>query len=733
MEDLRWIRRQTKKVVGTFLGIGLTCLPVAADSITLDVIGDTDFNTANWWSGAVATFGATQGHTVNRVLEGSNALLQIWPWNGASGGGNHVAVFYQAKTYNPSLTGAFDRVRFDVGIKVDDGAPTPPYAVANPYPAIRQDGKIFAAAGKALEERAVSPKRRSRSYTESELTEYSNGTFNAGSHPDFSVGGGPIEVGLINQFVINTSGQWIQVRFDDFEVHFDRTAIATFGDANFNIADWASTQTFSNGATNGFAVNQVPDIQGNALQIWHWNGAAGGGNEVLNMMANRTYTPSLEGGFDKLAFEMDVRVHAGAPTPPFATTSFVFVVRQGGFLYASLPVLNEVDTQFHAHKVIVDASSLDLYTNAGAFNSAVHPDFSTSGAPIEFGFVSIFNIGTANQFIQSRFDNFRVDVLRDVTPIGDTSFNLTAWSDQKYVSYSPTSTYWSAQVTYGPSLVRQLSIKNGSSAGGCSVLSQYNAVTYNPAVEGAIEGVDMSMGVRIDDGAPVPPHATASFRFVVIQGGKVYVQDDRMEEKRTGNFETHYRYLTAANFVEYLTDGSTVITSHPDFSSNGGVIRFGFEQTLNIGTINQSIDTQYDDFAVEVLGAHDAFPTYGQGCAGTQGFIPTLSGNGCPEPDGNVGIDLANAFGGSTGFLFVGTDSASIPFGWGCDLLVSPPFITVAVPIFGAGPGNGFISFSAGIPANTVTPLPISLQAFVSDPGVPSGFSTTNGVRFVID
>lgn len=126
-------------------------------------------------------------------------------------------------------------------------------------------------------------------------------------------------------------------------------------------------------------------------------------------------------------------------------------------------------------------------------------------------------------------------------------------------------------------------------------------------------------------------------------------------------------------------------------------------------------------------------PPYGSGCAGSGGFVPELSLHDCAIPGSSVTLEIAPALGGAQAFLFFGTNAAAIPLGFGCTLNASPllPLALGPLPLAGAGPGNGALALPATVPPSA--PLTLRMQAFVADPGVPSGYCTTNGVELVID
>ncbi len=128
-------------------------------------------------------------------------------------------------------------------------------------------------------------------------------------------------------------------------------------------------------------------------------------------------------------------------------------------------------------------------------------------------------------------------------------------------------------------------------------------------------------------------------------------------------------------------------------------------------------------------------PEYGTGCAGSGGYVPTLSVDysydGCFAPSDNVNLVIENALGGSFAVLFLGGSPAEVPMQAGCSLLLNLAPLAFLIPLSGSGPGAGEAYLAATIPPNASLGS-VYLQAFIADPGVPHGYSNTNGARVTI-
>lgn len=126
--------------------------------------------------------------------------------------------------------------------------------------------------------------------------------------------------------------------------------------------------------------------------------------------------------------------------------------------------------------------------------------------------------------------------------------------------------------------------------------------------------------------------------------------------------------------------------------------------------------------------------SYGAGCANGLGLTPRFDLNGCAIPGTKIGFEISKAHGGANAFIAIGFGPAQIPMGGGCALLVAPmlPSMLGPIPLFGTGPGNGFISAGNEVP-NGLVPMDLYLQAFCSDPNATLGFTATNGVKLTIE
>lgn len=124
---------------------------------------------------------------------------------------------------------------------------------------------------------------------------------------------------------------------------------------------------------------------------------------------------------------------------------------------------------------------------------------------------------------------------------------------------------------------------------------------------------------------------------------------------------------------------------------------------------------------------------YGSGCPGSGGVTPVHDVLGCPTPGATIVIGLHDALGGSMAALAFGQQRASLPVVGGCSLLVAPVLAVIpGLPLSPGGAGAGSFSLRLEVPQVPAGGVMLTSQFFVIDPGVPQGFTVSNGVEMVL-
>lgn len=137
---------------------------------------------------------------------------------------------------------------------------------------------------------------------------------------------------------------------------------------------------------------------------------------------------------------------------------------------------------------------------------------------------------------------------------------------------------------------------------------------------------------------------------------------------------------------------------------------------------------------LEVFGCAGYHLEYGQGFAGSGGFVPRLEGGGCATGGGTITAEVTGALGGASAVLLVGPTPIEFPLATGGDLLAGPlaQLTLVDFGLTGVGPGNGQAQFSLALPPGQAADSFV-LQALILDDGGAASYALSNGLRFVIN
>ena len=188
-------------------------------------------------------------------------------------------------------------------------------------------------------------------------------------------------------------------------------------------------------------------------------------------------------------------------------------------------------------------------------------------------------------------------------------------------------------------------------------------------------------------------------------------------------------------------------------NQTGLVERANFTTMLNVtpGTYTVEVFMRHSNLAGipfknwvdDVYIGDVAVSFYGQGCAGTGGFVPKLHTNGTPRI-GNAGFafELAEANAPGIALCTLGFSNTSwgggpsLPFqlGGGCAVL-SDPVASAGQPIIGNGPGNGTATLPIAIPNDTgLIGRSLYSQWIVPDQAAPNqyGLVLSAGMRLQI-
>jgi len=185
-----------------------------------------------------------------------------------------------------------------------------------------------------------------------------------------------------------------------------------FSDNTFEVADWTAVKSFDNtpGQAGTFNTQQVvaggnPGKYRSVQLIFSGTGVSSTGMAVLHTRASDVYDPAA-GAIATIDFSIDGIVFDN-PTPGFAVSIELRIVQNGiefqtGSL-AGFQVLQFDWTNFS----VTGLTEADFFTSSPAT-----PDFSASGAPIQFGFVTGATTRTSGITVirTGGFDNWSVTI-----------------------------------------------------------------------------------------------------------------------------------------------------------------------------------------------------------------------------------------------------------------------------------------------------------------------------------
>jgi hypothetical protein len=263
----------------------------------------------------------------------------------------------------------------------------------------------------------------------------------------------------------------------------------------------------------------------------------------------------------------------------------------------------------------------------------------------------------------------------------------------------------------------------------------------------------MPVHLRIDEDEPTNVVASGSWTEIddsACLGLSYYVSStagDTLSFEFFGDSVSWYANLTpTSGLVDVSIDGGppttidlyspTRLVSQPVFQ-----LEFGDSdwRTLEVsvlgipGPLSTGTDVENDGVGYEHHNAGVA-SFYGQGLAGTGGWIPTAIPTGTLAPGGGTSIEIRGARGGAIGALVVAAKPVRIPQ-FGGTLLVDTFLFTDFHVLGGATgvAGAGTASIPLTIPADpSLSGLVLFAQAGQLDPSAVAGVALSRGVRLPI-
>lgn len=183
-------------------------------------------------------------------------------------------------------------------------------------------------------------------------------------------------------------------------------ATVVIADQTFNTADWTITEFANGGSTQSATQVASGGNPGSAREMSHFLPGSSS-ITVLHIFNAASYDPSTQGAIASIDFSED-RIEL---TPPFsgAAIGAYFLLRQGGGTWYANTDLTFSNTSWATISLTgLLAGNFNLLGGSGV------PDFSSSGAPMQFGFLR--SNSNSNQNVEAAYttynllDNWRVTI-----------------------------------------------------------------------------------------------------------------------------------------------------------------------------------------------------------------------------------------------------------------------------------------------------------------------------------
>lgn len=220
-------------------------------------------------------------------------------------------------------------------------------------------------------------------------------------------------------------------------------------------------------------------------------------------------------------------------------------------------------------------------------------------------------------------------------------------------------------------------------------------------------------------------------------------------QKRAGGLD-----VSATLGTMMATEGGTRIlagelTHSTPRDAVGDVVTFSFDwlapaqagTALMFGagnSVNRNFSTSGDEsdavvLSIDVLDCAVTFSTFGNGLAGSGGFVPQLDGTDGPC-SGGYSLDISQGLGAAPAFLFAGVGTApGMLFGGDFYIDFALPFTIVPFALAGPPgvPGAGGVSLP-GPDVSAFAGLTFFVQVALADPGAVFGVSLTNAMEMKV-
>jgi hypothetical protein len=203
----------------------------------------------------------------------------------------------------------------------------------------------------------------------------------------------------------------------------------SYSDETFHNADWSMQVLFENYISQSFSAGQEPtggmpdEFRRNHMfgsETTNNGGIGPAGATIGHFWNDASWNPSTQGEVDGILFRADGVAFddrpAGQTVPTGVIVAMGFVLRQAGVVYVRNPSTNVSGPNSVWQELSFNATAATAFTRFD--EQPGHPDFSTSGGPIDFGYYT-----RAGAFVPAMnndfgFDNFEITIS---TPVPEPS------------------------------------------------------------------------------------------------------------------------------------------------------------------------------------------------------------------------------------------------------------------------------------------------------------------------
>jgi len=458
---------------------------------------------------------------------------------------------------------------------------------------------------------------------------------------------------------------------------------AAYADGYLDSSDW-TTAYFTSGPGGSAAVRQVPSGGFPGLyrenSIDHNGASSGNPSQVMtfHLSVDALYSPQTQGAINLVDWSIDtILLQAFPGADGFACGA---VVQQGGTIYGAPLGHTREWTWTNKSLTGLTSQSFARWDSARMnWDWSRHPDFSTSGTTIRFGyFMASTHTTPGSQLRRVGADNFSVIVHHtglsaNRATLTDGSFGARAWSStvstggpsgtgsgqQAFVNGNPRSYRWNDIVHNAASTSNKSQV---------AVFHFFEGATYSPRSGGSIQSIDWSMDTILTIG--FPGFGGFACGPILRQNGRIY----GLHTHYTPEWSWTHKSASGLSDVSFERwDGFGVGWNrnyHPNLTATGDPITFGyFVASTHTGGSPQHRQVGCDNWTVKIdrssVASVGRYTTYGTGCAGGG------SGSMCAGAN-TTASNLLGIQGGAGEYAMLGTTTGAAMI-VGFEILASAP------------------------------------------------------------